>query len=219
MISITDLNIELKKEYLSIGSRSFQTKLDIYLFTQLIKGTKFHELEIDVQRKFQEFKIDDNIRKVCEEAWKLDKDDHEATSGLIIKEIDTDIIEWKKINKGSLLMNQLRKQYIEDFENVLPVGNFIAVYKVNVEDRKCYYCGIAELQIRKLWKEGELYTKRYRGYKMEIDRENFHEYDDIVLSCYYCNNAKSDVFSREEFIPVGKEIWKVWSNRLSKINL
>jgi hypothetical protein len=48
-----------------------------------------------------------------------------------------------------------------------------------------------------------------RGKRLEIDRkDNSEPYSphNCVLACYPCNNAKSDVFSYDEFIKIGKTI-------------
>ena len=46
---------------------------------------------------------------------------------------------------------------------------------------------------------------------MEIDRiKANHEYlkDNVVLACYWCNNAKSDEFSEPEFTRYRSRNWK-----------
>lgn len=48
-----------------------------------------------------------------------------------------------------------------------------------------------------------------RGFNLEVDRKDSNgEYspENCVLACYPCNNAKSDVFSYEEFLKIGKAI-------------
>ncbi len=81
----------------------------------------------------------------------------------------------------------------------------------------CEYCGITQDEVNKLFKKHKIYTKRNRGYSMEIDRkEPFKGYtkDNIVSCCYWCNNAKSDEFSYEEFKEIAKSIRKIWEKRL-----
>ena len=66
---------------------------------------------------------------------------------------------------------------------------------------------------------GQIITKRLysRGRTLEIDRINPNDdynMNNIVLCCYWCNNAKTDEFSYEDFIEIGKEIRKIWEKRL-----
>lgn len=64
---------------------------------------------------------------------------------------------------------------------------------------------------------GVLNKKKDRGWKLEIDRldSNF-EYrpSNTVMCCYWCNNAKTDEFTRDEFMEIAKAIRNVWNNRL-----
>jgi hypothetical protein len=92
------------------------------------------------------------------------------------------------------------------------------------KDKKCTYCGITESDLNQLWeierKKGKKLTKRPRGKKLEYDRMNPDlKYDDlknIVWACYWCNNAKTDTFTHEEFLEVGKTIAEIWKKRLGK---
>lgn len=36
------------------------------------------------------------------------------------------------------------------------------------------------------------------------------------MSCYWCNNAKTDEFTFEEFEEIGKSFGLVWNKRLKK---
>jgi hypothetical protein len=89
-------------------------------------------------------------------------------------------------------------------------------------DRRCTYCGISETEIAELLNSGKLDTKRIqtRGRKLEFDRKNpklsYEELDNVVLSCYWCNNAKTDTFTFEEFKEIGKSFAAVWKQRLEK---
>lgn len=77
--------------------------------------------------------------------------------------------------------------------------------------KKCYYCGCGLEEIERF--HNKRYSKRHntRGKSLEVDRLEDAEYskDDCVLACYWCNNAKSDVFTQPEFMQIGKEIGKV----------
>lgn len=89
------------------------------------------------------------------------------------------------------------------------------------QDKKCFYCGITEEQIQKLLDRNLLTTKRLatRGRKLELDRKqselSYDNLDNIVLSCYWCNNAKTDTFTHEEFLEIGKAFSKIWQQRLT----
>ena len=41
----------------------------------------------------------------------------------------------------------------------------------------------------------------------------------IILSCYWCNNAKSDEFSLSEFKEIARGINHTWNKRLRSIDI
>lgn len=85
-------------------------------------------------------------------------------------------------------------------------------------EQKCHYCEISESEIKQLWNKYPQLTKRNRGRKLEIERLDpelpYSEISNLVYACYWCNNAKTDTFTKDEFIIVGKAIKGVWKNRL-----
>jgi hypothetical protein len=85
-------------------------------------------------------------------------------------------------------------------------------------EKKCYYCQISESEIEQLWNKYPELTKRNRGRKLEIERLEpnlpYSEISNLVYSCYWCNNAKTDTFTKDEFLEVGKVIKGIWKNRL-----
>lgn len=141
------------------------------------------------------------------------------------KKLYSDMTEIRERNKCFEAFINNNKNDIEHFknnyyiyfqENILKFNDFFQFW--NKEDsRTCKYCGISEKQIN----SGalEIQTKRFysRGKTMEIDKKDaFGEYtkDNIILSCYWCNNAKTDEFTLDEFQPIAKGINCVWNNRL-----
>lgn len=80
--------------------------------------------------------------------------------------------------------------------------------------RVCYYCDISEIDIEFFFENLDTINKRpTRGKTLEIDRLNplitdYNNIDNLVFSCYICNNAKSDFFSEEQFRSIGLEIGK-----------
>ena len=82
----------------------------------------------------------------------------------------------------------------------------------------CAYCGIS----MKLLNNIKLYTKRARGYSMEIDQKDPYGYysgDNCVACCYWCNNAKTDEFSVQEFKEIARGINAVWNQRLEEAGI
>ena len=100
-------------------------------------------------------------------------------------------------------------------------GNFWEFYYwYKTTDRKCHYCGITENEIAQLINKG-LKNKRgmTRGRSLEIDRKiadkEYADISNLTYSCYWCNNAKTDTFTEEEFKEIGKVISKIWEKRLA----
>jgi len=71
-----------------------------------------------------------------------------------------------------------------------------------------------------LVEKGQLNTKRLltRGSYMEVVRIELnkgYEEGNLVLSCYWCNNAKTDEFTATEFKPIGELIGQTLKARLN----
>jgi len=74
--------------------------------------------------------------------------------------------------------------------------------------RRCYYCGIEEEKLRVIFdyenpSDKTLSTARGRGSRLELERKdtNTNDYSEknCELSCYMCNNHKSDLISEPDF--------------------
>jgi len=87
-------------------------------------------------------------------------------------------------------------------------------------DDDCGYCTIAINLIYKLASKKQLFTKRTRGYSLEIDQKDpyaFYSDTNCIASCYWCNNAKTDEFKYTEFKKyVAPGIKESWKSRLEK---
>lgn len=99
-------------------------------------------------------------------------------------------------------------------------------YKISAEEKeeiraelikkngaKCTYCGINQEDFTSIW--GKFYITRGR---LEIDRmDNKKGYvnGNCTLACAICNNAKSNKFTYDEMIKVGKMIEDIWKARKS----
>jgi hypothetical protein len=99
---------------------------------------------------------------------------------------------------------------------------------IQSNDHVCYYCGISEGILNVLYNgpKNICKTKRNRGSWFELDRmntddvQNVYKVDNIVLSCYFCNNHKSDVISADDMIfYFGKSMFQFLLNKYNSINL
>lgn len=89
------------------------------------------------------------------------------------------------------------------------------------QNQRCYYCGITEEEIKILIANNKIVTKRLqtRGRRLELERKEpnkpYDDFENLVICCYWCNNAKTDEFTESEFRKIGIEIGKVLKGRLT----
>jgi 5-methylcytosine-specific restriction endonuclease McrA len=99
-------------------------------------------------------------------------------------------------------------------------GNFWDFYNwYKSADKSCHYCKITQEQIDKLHILGLNNKRITRGRTLEIDRkiaeESYSNITNLTYSCYWCNNAKTDTFTEEEFKIIGLAIGTIWKQRLN----
>ena len=88
--------------------------------------------------------------------------------------------------------------------------DFIKWYKS--QPQKCAYCKSSLKEIRRFYNLTKKKNKRpTRGNSLEVDRVKDEKYskNNCVLACYWCNNAKTDVFDKRDMKLIGKSIRKV----------
>lgn len=120
---------------------------------------------------------------------------------------------WKK--------NKITKEGRDKNDNRYQCSNFIkeifqwtetefVEWYVENYNKVCHYCELPKDKIVEFL--GNNLHKRYRANVFDIDRKNpkdsYHK-DNCCLACYICNDAKSDVFTAEQFKPIGILIGKV----------
>jgi hypothetical protein len=124
----------------------------------------------------------------------------------------------KKYTEGEKIASEaytrLKSKDHYDLEQHWSREDFIKWY-VN-KPQKCCYCQCTKEQLEKFYKLTN--SKRYntRGKTLEIERREDKEYskDNCDFACYWCNNAKSDVFSSEEFKNIGEAIGNVIKEKI-----
>lgn len=132
-----------------------------------------------------------------------------------ITEQERRVVKYYSTNKLKLSGFADRQEFIDWY-----------LHELYINENKCHYCKTSILDIRKLLNAG-LITGRLvkggglRGSNLEIDRKDpygVYEWRNCVLSCYYCNNDKSNTFDYETYLnfigPAKKQAWKNLINKL-----
>lgn len=100
------------------------------------------------------------------------------------------------------------------FSKAVTFEHFKAWFNQEEFDKGCHYCNTTNEQSLELYNLRPHATRGgKRGKRLELDRrdpvKDYDELDNIVWCCYWCNNAKSNFFSEEEFIPIAEAIGEV----------
>ena len=181
--------------------------------------------------------LSDNERKFIEEYYVLGKSYKEIAKKIKLKADAKSIDEVRKLyqstKKHDLVeaIKRLKSQYSgiktrvkkanekkdsKQFSNLSYWDEFKDFYNWYEKQKKvCGYCECTIEQVSKyLSSQSKLggHKRDNRGESFEIDRLNHNSNymdDEVILSCYICNNAKSDVIEAKGFMPVGEAIGKV----------
>ena len=194
------------------AKESFKARFDLLLFKHILEGDSnpISESELDA------FRIEENglLKKYLNIYWQKDRFD--KLDEIVIEDIYIAMMKWKMEQKVSIV--NLQNHYVKKtFLNVFPFEEFNEFVRAKL---KCEYCHITEEGIQALINAHQLNTKKdTRGLSLEIDRKKpNYEYtkENCVWCCYWCNNAKTDEFSYDEFKKIGKVIESIWDGRLSR---
>jgi len=202
---------EIKQQYLIIRNKSFRTKLDLFLFSKCLADRG--DIQSFRLEEFNKYSITDEAIKTYAAVYWQREYDHEIGGEKIVN-LYSLIETWKMIN--TKLLADWERFYGESFGKMLPYGYFENLLRGD----QCYYCNIKIGDIAKLIDKQKIFKKQEtRGFTMEIDRkEPNREYssNNVVLCCYWCNNAKTDEFTDVEFWSIAAGIRKVWEKRLGR---
>lgn len=200
-----------KTKFLSIKTRSFKSFLDLFLICTYISDKSLLSANIE---NFKVFNYNDSRISKALGVYQLAKNTDNFCD-TPVSALDKVIEMWHKANNLAPFRN------IFEQEKIIDESGFKLFFGEDQQERKCFYCKITETEIQSLFEAGKLSTKRLstRGFKMEIDRlspNKGYVQGNIALCCYWCNNAKTDEFTAEEFEPIGKLIGQTLKNRLNK---
>ena len=95
-------------------------------------------------------------------------------------------------------------------------AQFEAWFDASAFTQGCYYCGTTNELCRQLYDSQRNGVRPdatrggKRGKRLELDRKDPNQsYDmlnNVVWCCYWCNNAKSNFFTEQEFLPIAQAI-------------
>jgi hypothetical protein len=95
----------------------------------------------------------------------------------------------------------------------------------NSKNGSCDYCGLTSKQSLILfYRYPETTRGGRRGKRLELDRidpsiRNYGEkIENLALACYWCNNAKTNYFTYDEFKEIGGKLNEVQQKRLNNLN-
>lgn len=108
----------------------------------------------------------------------------------------------EQLRRYRTLWNNKKKLLSDDFK---PFERFYTWYvkQYEIQDHKCYYCGVKEKVVRDTMKNHFKHRKRLnRGKYFELERKGpteLYSPENCVLACYFCNNDKSDIFTEDQY--------------------
>ena len=195
-------------KYTDKAKDSFNTKWKLFCFAHIIG----QEPDFSILA-FKAFVIEDDLIRIF--TTEYHQYEHHCELSSVEMTVDDIYIRLKELDEDPIKEKCLT-QYIANFTAVFPEINFNDLID---KTEKCYYCKTTKTQFDLLYDDHKIYKKAERGWKFEIDRkEPNKEYfeDNCVMSCYWCNNAKTDEFDADEFKPIGLLIGKTLLSRLQK---
>ena len=202
--------------YKSKSNDSFNSRLRFYVFKCALTKEDLHK------KAFLEFDVDENPALEFVELYITEYQQFESNHKIVkhnkSKRDNNALYSKMKVldNENKTEIDSWREDYFKDvFKKKLNESDFKKFGKVKC----CGYCGITLDEINELASNKKLFKKNERGFNLELDRKSPNkEYStkNCIMACYWCNNAKTDEFSAEEFASIGKAIGAVLRNRLLK---
>lgn len=218
-----DDNTLIKSKYNDIKKRHFNQILILFVYEQIkdlarkVNNVQLNEINASINKKCHSYIPTETLIQEYNNFTKSRK--NRNITDYINENINTiykTVLGGQKLRIG---IKKLKRIFNNSYKTAfMEISTFEKAYGLN---RKCGYCGISEKQINILIDQNKIFTKRLvtRGRRMEIDKikaEGFYEEDNIILSCYWCNNAKTDEFTLNEFKEIARGINKTFEFRIKE---
>lgn len=190
--------------YKAKAKSSFKTKMNLFLYRLAKEGKSL----ID-GKAFSKFNLENEQELIKEYTTEYIQEEYDyVISNSTVEEIYQKMSKLKK----QTIVRELERDYISKFENVFPIEAFRETFRKEA----CCYCEITTNEIAELIDLRKINKKANRGFNLEVERFDSNlEYteDNCDMACYWCNNAKTDEFTKKEFKKIAKGIRKVWDSR------
>ncbi|SFQ48873.1 hypothetical protein [Hymenobacter arizonensis] len=208
---------EITSRYQSVIRRSFARHMDLFLTAQFLRSSN-QDLSQVSEREYETF-------QATPEDWARYLESHQAKSltssfgnSSTVQALDENIKSWWK-NLGD---SKAKYRDIHSRRFGIPSAQFKALF-ISDSELACAYCQITDAQFKTLIDARQIQTKRLRtrGSTFEIDCREPHlgyTINNLAICCYWCNNAKTDEFTEDEFRPVAEALGRVWQQRLSALS-
>jgi 5-methylcytosine-specific restriction endonuclease McrA len=198
----------------TVRKRSFARHLDLFLTALYLRRTDgtLHLTNPDEYLNFQPTVEEKAAYLRSYQARSLSEP---FAPGRTVQSLDDAIRQWRAANPT--LEAALR--VIHDQHYCLSAEEFKHLVNNQAGELACEYCELTESDFRQLIERDLVRTKRLstRGSTFEFDcrdPEQGYTKDNVALCCYWCNNAKTDEYSTEEFKPVALALAAIWRHRL-----
>ncbi len=180
-------------------------------------GLKDRYFELNYSRRITEYKkIDQYKNWTPGQARKT----YDSINDFYLTELEINVDELKQLKIDFKMINDFYSKYFSPqrqdlFENY---EYFLKWY--NKKNESCHYCGITQTELHRIVESRNGYLtlnkKQHRSKgTLEIERLNpslGYTYVNSVLSCPFCNNAKSNLISEDDwrkfFVPAMKNYFK-----------
>lgn len=207
----------MNKKYRPKAKDSFKTKMNIFIYHLSIDDNLINISDEEFKTQFEDFKLDSKKEIIHSYESVYYQNEYLFKIGnKTINEIFFQMKDWKKRNEK--LIKAVKEDYVYNtFPKLYPEEQFDILIKKD----KCAYCEITKGEIDLLRNNEMLLNKHEtRGYSLEIDRKEPNlEYtpENCVMSCFWCNNAKTDEFNYLEFKIIAKSIKQIWDQRIALV--
>lgn len=198
---------ESERRHKAMAAQSFEHKFNVYLF---IRTRDQQQEQIDAEDFLNYELTDADIAAFTRRYWQKPKS--EKLGSLSIQEIEQQMQEFMQ-KKGATIRGMLVRYVTEVYEHLFPTRQAEQLFKAE----QCHFCSLSLPEIEQLYEKEKLQKKNGRGWRLEISlRDPNKEYsaENCVMACYWCNTAKGDEFSEEEFKTIASAIRKGLLDRL-----